>query len=111
MFVSDLYSFDANEVVEMFTTNGGFKGYKKAGAFLSNKRVGYYWLDDKKRDVQHAFFTEIDSLKYVDQSNSVMNASVIHVYHNKGDHLKVFIDGGKEFDQKFYKLLKANVNE
>ncbi|MCH2225640.1 MAG: hypothetical protein MK066_12790, partial [Crocinitomicaceae bacterium] len=61
-FITNLDLLDVDEEIQMFESNSGFNGSKESGNLITNKRLSHYWIKDDVKDVDFAFYYEIDSM-------------------------------------------------
>lgn len=101
-YINKVIPFEENEVIELFETNGGLKGVKTSGNFITNKRLSTYWVDDNEKNINFAFYKEIDSIKYVDRRAASTFASYIEVYSQIKGNFKVYIDADSSREMTFY---------
>lgn len=92
-FIQGLGILDEHEEIELFESNGGFKGVKQSGNFITDKRIASYWVDQDERTVSSAYFeNEIDSITLMDLVSKPTYASYLTVYKTNGQHFKVYVD-------------------
>ncbi len=102
-FIEQLGILQKNETIELFETNGGWKGIKTAGSFITGDRIAYYWIEDGEKEIHSAFFhNEIDSITCTDLHTKLTYASCLTVYKTNGDNFKVYLDVDSTRLQTFY---------
>lgn len=101
-YINSIIPLDEDENIEMFDSQGGFKGVEGSGNFYTNKRIGAYWIDGKDDQINSAKYEEIDSIKTVDKVQAVTFASYLDVYSSKGN-FKVYIDADSSRTWAFFK--------
>lgn len=104
VFIETLGILAPEEEIELFESNAGWGGLKTAGAFITSKRIAYYWIEDGEKEIHSAFFAnDIDSMALTDLSTKLTYASYITVYQRSGSSFQVFIDADSARVQTFYK--------
>lgn len=100
-FIHSIIPLDEGEKIELFETNGGFKGLKTSGNFMTNKRIATYWIDGKSDAINSTTYEEIDSIKTIDLVKAISNASYLEVY--TGDNkFNVYVDADSSRTWQFF---------
>lgn len=108
-FIRDLGLLEASEEIEMFESNGGFKGLKESGNFITDRRIASYWIEDGKKDLHWAFFKdEIDSITFTDLVSALTYASYLTVYKHDAEPFNVYVDADSVRTYAFYKHAMDN---
>lgn len=108
-FIRNLGILEGNEEIEMFESNGGFKGLKKSGNFITSKRIASYWLGDDEREIYSAsFHSEIDSIAQTDLITKLTYASYLTVFKTDGSNFKVYVDADSARTYKFFSKARNN---
>lgn len=97
-----------DEEIQLFETNGGLKGFKTSGNFITNKRLVSYWIDDKTNEVYAIAYDQIDSLKPVDRTAALSYASYIQVYSSSVTDFKVYVDADSTRTWAFFNKALGN---
>jgi hypothetical protein len=101
-FIRDLGILDSNETILLFESNGGFSGLKQSGNFITNKRMASYWIENNLKDVNFAFYTQIDSLKLNNKTVAATLASSITIYSHDQTTFELYIDADSSRLNQFY---------
>ncbi len=101
-YINRIIPLDQNEVIELFETNGGTKGFKAAGNFITNKRLAHYWIDGKNDAAHSLKYDQIDSLVTIDRTRAATYASYIEVYGRNGYSFRVYIDADSSRTWNFF---------
>lgn len=108
-FIRELGILDSLEEIELFECNGGFKGFKQSGNFITDKRIASYWIEDGEKEVYSAFFsTEIDSISQTDLVSKLTYASYLTIYKTDGSSFKVYVDADSTRTYQFFNKASAN---
>jgi len=110
-YIRGLGLLDSNEVIQFFESHGTWKdGFKQAGGFITEKRIAYYWLDDNadKQQISSALFSDIDSIRLINNSRSLTYASYIQVYRSNDLGFKAYFDVDSTRLLLLYRTAKAN---
>ncbi len=109
LFIRELGILDSLEEIELFESNGGFKGFKQSGNFITDKRIASYWIEDGEKEVHSAFFsTEIDSISQTDLVSKLTYASYLTIYKTDGSSFKVYVDADSIRTYQFFNKARAN---
>jgi hypothetical protein len=101
-FIRGLGILDSNETILLFETNGGFSGLKQSGNFITNKRMVSYWIENNLKDVNFAFYSQIDSLKLNNKTVAATLASSITIYSHDQTTFELYIDADSSRLNQFY---------
>lgn len=101
-FIRGLGILDSNETILLFETNGGFSGLKQSGNFITNKRMASYWIENNLKDVNFAFYSQIDSLKLNNKTVAATLASSITIYSHDQTTFELYIDADSSRLNQFY---------
>ena len=101
-FIRGLGILDSNETIILFATNGGFYGLKQSGNFITNKRMVSYWIENNLKDVNFAFYSQIDSLKLNNKTVAATLASSITIYSHDQTTFELYIDADSSRLNQFY---------
>ncbi|MDF3026068.1 MAG: hypothetical protein K0S23_375 [Fluviicola sp.] len=108
-FIRELGILDSLEEIELFESNGGFKGFKQSGNFITKKRIASYWIEDGEKEVHSAFFsTDIDSISQTDLVSKLTYASYLTVYKTDGSSFRVYVDADSVRTYQFFNKAKEN---
>ncbi len=103
VFIETLGILAPEEEIELFESNAGWGGLKTAGAFITSKRIAYYWIEEDEKEIHSAFFaTDIDSISLTDLSTKLTYASYLTIYKCDQSNFKVYIDADSARVQAFY---------
>ncbi len=91
-FINSIIPLEENEEIEMYETNGGLKGFKTSGSFITNNRLASYWIDGNKDEIHSIKYNQIDSLKTVDRIKALTYASYIQVFGSNQNNFKIYVD-------------------
>lgn len=78
---------------------------RTSGNFLTDKRIASYVFDKYHPDnnyIEYAYLDEIDSIKLINNSNSLSYASFIKVYKKTGKNFNVYIDKDSLRNKEYY---------
>lgn len=107
IFINKIIPLEEDEEIQLFETNGGLKGFKNSGNFITNKRLISYWIDGKRDKVHSIKYKQIDSLKTIDNTKATTFASYIQVYSSSQNNFKVYVDADSIRTWEFFnKALK-----
>lgn len=109
-FITTIIPLDEDEKIEYFDSNGGLKGIKTAGNFITNKRVTSYWINNKSCEKHSITFTDIDSIKLTDNSKSVSYASYIQIFGSLNNTFKFYIDSDSSRVYSFYNTINTHLS-
>ena len=109
-YINEIIPLEENESIELFETNGGLKGYKTAGNFITNKRLTHYWLDGKNDEVHSLKYHQIDSLKAVDRTKAATYTSYLEVYGANQYNFKIYVDADSARTWNFFNKAIENWN-
>lgn len=109
-YINEIIPLEENENIEFFETNGGLKGYKTTGSFITNKKLAYYWLDGKSNEVHFLKYDQIDSLKAVDRTKAAAYASYLEVYGANQHNFKIYVDADSARTWNFFNKAIVNWN-
>ena len=101
-FIRGLGILDSNETILLFETNGGFSGLKQSGNFITNKRVASYWIEKNLKELNLAFYSQIDSLKLKNKTAAVTLASSITIFTDDKTTFELYIDADSGRLNQFY---------
>jgi len=107
-FIKGIISLDEDENIQMFETNGGLKGFKTSGNFITNKQIATYWIDGRNDEIHSIKYKEIDSLKTVDRTRAVTYASYIEIYSSNQNNFKVYVDADSTRTWEFFNKITEN---
>ena len=107
-YINALIPLEEGEKIELFETNGGLKGFKTAGNFITNRRIAHYWVDDNGSDIQALTYDQIDTLKLVDRTEVATYASFIEVFGVNQTSFKVYVDAGGVRTAEFFARAMEN---
>lgn len=108
IYIEKIIPLNQDEKIELFETNGGVKGLKTAGNFITNKRVASYWIDDKKDEVNYAFYNEIDSIKTIDRTKALTYSSYLEILSSSRGNFKIYIDADSTRISHFFNCALSN---
>lgn len=93
LFLEKLGILEKQETIELFETNGGWKGMKTAGSLITSDRIAGYWIEDNEREIHSALFSsEIDSITTTDLHTKLTYASYLTIYKTDGSNFNVYLD-------------------
>ena len=101
-FIRGLGILDSNETILLFETNGGFSGLKQSGNFITDKRVASYWIENNLKELNFAFYSQIDSMKLNNKTNALTLASSITIFANYKKTFELYIDADSSRLNQFY---------
>ena len=101
-FIRDLGILDSNETILLFESNGGLSGLKQSGNFVTDKRVASYWIENQVKELNFAFYSQIDSLKLSSRANAVTLTSSITIFVNDKKTFELYIDADSSRLNQFY---------
>ncbi len=101
-FIRGLCILDSNETILLFETNGGFSGLKQSGNFITNKRVASYWIEKNLKELNFAFYSQIDSLKLKNKTAAATLASSITIFADDKTTFELYIDADSGRLNQFY---------
>lgn len=101
-FIRGMGLLDSNETIILFATNGGFYGLKQSGNFVTDKRVASYWIENQVKELNFAFYSQIDSLKLSSRANAVTLTSSITIFVNDKKTFELYIDADSSRLNQFY---------
>lgn len=108
-YIQNLGILLIDEKVELFESNGGFKGIKQSGNFITSNRIASYWIDNHGKTINSAYFgNEIDSISFTDLISAPTYSSYLTVYKSNGEQFNVYVDADSSRTYKF--LCKAQNN-
>lgn len=109
LFIQELGILDSLEEIELFESNGGLKGFKQSGNFITDKRIASYWIEDGEKEVHSAFFsTEIDSISQTDLVSKLTYASYLTIYKTDGSSFNAYVDADSTRTYQFFNKARAN---
>jgi hypothetical protein len=109
LFIRELGILDSLEEIELFESNGGFKGFKQSGNFITKKRIASYWIEDGKKEAHSAFFnTDIDSISQTDLVSKLTYASYLTIHKTDGSSFNVYVDADSTRTYQFFNKAKQN---
>ncbi len=109
-FINEIIPLEDDEEIQLFETNGGLKGLKTSGNFITNKRLASYWINGKTDEVHSIKYSQIDSLKTMDRTNEVTYASWIQIYCSSQNNFKIYVDADSTRTWTFFKEAVGNWN-
>ena len=99
--IQKLGLLDTNEIIISYTAN-----YKKevTGSFFTNKRVAYYWIDERYVDRNIIEFAYFEDIKSIDTTilTSLTQASFLTVTKNDDSKFNVYLTGEKDKIKAFF---------
>lgn len=104
-YIKGLGLLDNQEKIILFETHSGWFGGKRiSGNYFTDKRIAGYWIDksNKKRDINSAFYNEIDTITTTDLSSSLTMASYLIIKKTDGQEFKVFISPSRSETSLFF---------
>ncbi len=108
-YIQELGILNKNENIEIFESNGGFKGLKQSGNFITSDRIATYWIEDNQKEIESAYFsTEIDSITFTDLISKLTYASYVTVYRTDGRNFKVYVDADSVRTYQFFNKAQQN---
>ena len=108
-YIQSLGLLQKNEhIISFDTQGGGFNPVKTSGNFYTDKRIAANWTDNKKADVNFAYYKDIDSITTKDLSPSLTSASYAVIYTNDDKQFKVYVDGDSLKVNRLFKAINAN---
>lgn len=91
-YIRSLGILGENEEIELFESNGGLKGWKQSGNFITKERIASYWIEGEEKQVESALFaSEVDTMIFSDIA-SPLHASFLIVKKRDGREFKVYVD-------------------
>ena len=103
VYIQSLGVLNKSEEIEMFESNGGFKGVKVSGNFITSSRIVNYWIEDQNKEITSAYFdSEIDSINLTDLISKPTYASYLTVFKTDGTIFKVYVDADSTRTYQFY---------
>lgn len=110
-FIYRIVPLEKGERIELFETNGGLKGGKKAGNFITNQRLVHYWIDGRNDEINAIEYGQIDSLRAVDKTKVPRDASYLQVYGSNQNNFKIYIDADSARTWVFFNQAMENWKE
>jgi len=108
-FINQIIPLEEGENIQLFETNGGLKGFKTSGNFITNKRLASYWIDNNKKETYSVMYSHIDSLSFTDRIKDLTYASYIQVYASNNNDFKLYIDADSARTYAFFNKALENL--
>lgn len=112
-YIKNLGLLSSDENILYFDSQGGWKGIKQSGNFISDKRIASYWIDKnraEKSSVLFAYYQDIDSIKTLPRITSLTYVSSIKIYPKNGKAFEVYVEEDSINTWKFFNAALAQWN-
>lgn len=111
-YMEEIDVLNPGEEVQLFYTQGGFKGLKQSGNLITSERIAAYWIEDNDTTIHSALFaSEIDSITTKDLVNNPLYSSYIKVYKKNGEDFNVYVDADSARTYQFFRQAIDNLEK